>query len=57
MSVDWSWGELDRLVEDLKRDGYQVDDVKTNTSEPVEEKQILVEVSRNGSNPEGDDGA
>jgi hypothetical protein len=41
-----SWSDVEAIIEDLKRDGYQVDEFKSNTSEPRPEKAFLLRVSR-----------
>lgn len=40
------WGDVEAVMKDLKRDGYQVAEFKSNTSEPNREKAFLLVVER-----------
>lgn len=41
-----SWDEVDRLLGDLKRDGYEPIQLSTTTSAPVDRKLIRLTVER-----------
>jgi len=47
MSDNYDWNDVEAIIEDLKRDGYTVDEFKSNTSEPKKEKAFLLVVERN----------
>jgi len=40
------WKDIDRLLNDLKADGYEVSAFGTSHSEPVEKKTIMIQVKR-----------
>jgi len=43
---DWDWDQVERLIRDLKIDGYEVADVETSTSHAAPEKTIFLDVER-----------
>lgn len=45
-SGEMEWSDVERIIQDLKRDGYQVEKFKSNTSEPRPEKAFLLRVER-----------
>lgn len=47
-SGEWSWRDVERVIEDLKRDGYQPEELKSNTSEARPKKSFLLRVERAG---------
>ncbi len=56
MSEQYDWSDVDAIIEDLKRDGYQVSEFKSNTSEPRPEKAFLLEVERTDTEGKADGG-
>lgn len=48
MSNGYNWDDVDAIIEDLKRDGYTVDQFESNTAEPRQEKAFLLVVERGG---------
>jgi len=42
-----NWNDVESIIEDLKRDGYQVAVFKSNTAEPRPKKAFLLRVERN----------
>lgn len=45
-STDYDWSDIDRLLDDLKADGYEPTLVATVTSAAVPEKKIQINVER-----------
>jgi len=45
-ATDHQWGDIERLLNDLKADGYEVSALGTSHSEPVEKKTIMIQVKR-----------
>ena len=43
---DHDWGDIERLVNDLKADGYDVTALGSSPSGPVEKKTIMIRVER-----------
>jgi len=37
---EMDWSDVDQIIQDLKIDGYQVAEFKSNTSEPEREKHF-----------------
>jgi len=46
MNSTYDWDDVDAIIEDLKRDGYTVQEFESNTSEPVCEKAFLLVVEK-----------
>jgi len=46
MSDAYDWNDVDAIFEDLKRDGYTVQQFESDTSEPDREKAFLLVVER-----------
>lgn len=44
--TDDDWSDVERLLNDLKADGYEVNALGTSHSEPVEKKTIMIQVER-----------
>lgn len=44
--TEWTWGDVDRLLSDLKADGYDPTLVATATSAAEPEKKIQINVER-----------
>jgi len=45
-ATDHDWRDIERLLNDLKADGYEVNALGTSSSEPVEKKTIMIQVKR-----------
>ena len=45
-TTDYDWSDIDRLLRDLKSDGYEPTLVATVTSAAVPEKKIQINVER-----------
>lgn len=41
-----TWRDVERVIEDLKRDGYKPTELSSNTSEPRPKKAFLLRVNR-----------
>ncbi len=44
--TEWTWGDVDRLLSDLKADGYDPTLVATVTSAAEPEKKVQINVER-----------
>lgn len=44
-----TWDDVERLISDLKSDGYSPDDIDSNTSFAAPEKVFYLEVSRDAT--------
>lgn len=54
-SDEWTWKDVERVIEDLKRDGYQPEELKSNTSEARPKKSFLLRVERGGTTEDSDE--
>jgi len=45
--TDFDWSDVEHLIGDLDRDGYDVDSIETNGNPVSGEKLLLIEVTRN----------
>jgi hypothetical protein len=43
---DWSWEDVERLLSDLKSDGYEPANLETSTSHAAPEKTLFLDVER-----------
>jgi hypothetical protein len=43
---DWSWEDVERLISDLKSDGYEPADLETSTSHAVPTKTVFLDVEK-----------
>jgi len=43
---EWSWEDVERVLDDLKKDGYEVANFETSTSYAAPEKTVFLDVSR-----------
>jgi len=46
MTDDWSWRDVERLIGDLKSDGYEPSELETSTSHAAPTKTIFLDVKR-----------
>jgi hypothetical protein len=46
MTDDWSWEDVERLLSDLKSDGYEPANLETSTSYAAPEKTLFLDVKR-----------
>jgi hypothetical protein len=44
--TEWTWDDVERLLSDLKSDGYTPLDLETNTSHAAPEKTVFLDVGR-----------
>lgn len=44
--AEWEWRDVERVIEDLKRDGYQPSGLKSSTAEARPKKSLLLRVER-----------
>jgi hypothetical protein len=45
MPEEKSWRDVERLISDLDRDGFDVDSIRTNNNPVSGDKLLLIEVS------------
>jgi len=45
--TDFDWSDVEHLIGDLNRDGYDVDSIRTNGNPVSGDKLLLIEVTRN----------
>jgi hypothetical protein len=46
MTKDWTWDDVERLISDLKSDGYEPTKVETSTSHAAPSKTLFIDVKR-----------
>lgn len=46
MSDETTWDDLERLIDDLKKDGYSPYRIETNTSHAAPSKTLFIDVER-----------
>lgn len=46
MSDEYDWNDVEAIIEDLKRDGYTVDEFESTTAEAVPRKAFRLRVKR-----------
>lgn len=46
MNGEVTWADVERLLSDLKADGYTPSDLSTDTSRPPPEKTVFLDVKR-----------
>lgn len=52
MSDETSWRDVERLISDLKSDGYQPDKIETSTSHAAPTKTLFIDVKRGDADAE-----
>ncbi len=46
MADEWTWDDVERLISDLKSDGYEPSSLETSTSHAAPEKTVFLDVER-----------
>lgn len=52
MTDDWSWEDVERLLSDLKSDGYEPAVLETSTSHAAPTKTVFLDVERKSKQSE-----
>lgn len=46
MTDEWTWDDIERIISDLKSDGYKPTKLETSTSHAAPTKTIFIDVKR-----------